>query len=287
MPSFVQFIHPGGEHGQDSDGRKGWNVGDHRRKFMRVDGRYIERPGARPVADEVVFWGEWEPESEVAAIANRAPGGPRWLHRPYYVRLDAYRGGAHLLQNTDPFVFGDRFLYTLCRQWRGSSERPTVLRDLPSGSLILFGSLRGGAFILDTVLVADAGVLHDSETWPSVLESHVCDTYKAVTMQPTCEWGAEKNVRLRLYSGATPAKPIHGMFSFAPCLPALACASGFSRPPIRLDGFVSPGLMTGFKAHHNLPPEQLKHLWGEVVAQVTDHRLVLGTWFELPRRRDA
>ena len=177
MPSFVQFIHPGGEHGRDAVGRKGWNVADHRHKFMRVEGQHVERPGAKPVGGEVVLWGEWEPESEVAAIVKRLPGGPRGLHRPYYVRPGAFRWGEQGLQNTDPFVFGDRFLYTLCRQWRGSSGRPTVLRDLASGSLILFGSLKGGAFVLDTALVTDAGVLHDSRTWPSVLASRVFERW--------------------------------------------------------------------------------------------------------------
>jgi hypothetical protein len=184
-------------------------------------------------------------------------------------------------------VFGDRFLYTLCRQWRGTSGRPTVLRDLPPGSLILFGSLKGGAFVLDTALVTDAGVLHDSRTWPSALASRVSDTYKDVTMRPTYEWGTGRNLRLRLYSGATPTEPIDGMFSFVPCLPAAACPSGFPRPSLRLDGFVTPGLMMGFKAQHNLDSDQVKHLWRDVVSQVVDRKLSLGTRFELPERRDA
>jgi short-subunit dehydrogenase len=36
MPSFVQFIHPGGEHGQDAVARKGWNAPNHRRKFITL-----------------------------------------------------------------------------------------------------------------------------------------------------------------------------------------------------------------------------------------------------------
>ena len=254
---------------------------------MRVQGQRVEQPGACPVAGEVVFWGEWEAESQVTAVQNRIPDGPRWLHRPYYVRPATYGRGKELLQNTDPFVFGDRFLYTLCRQWRGSSGRPTVLRDLPAGSLILFGSLKGGAFVLDTVLVTDAGILHDSRSWPSVLASGVSDTYRDVTVRPTYEWGTGRDLRLRLYSGATPEQPTDGMFSFAPCLLAAACPTGFVRPSIRLDGFVTPGLMMGFKAKHNLSSSQVRHLWREVVAQVVERELTLGTSFELPERRDA
>ena len=107
----------------------------------------------------------------------------------------------------------------------------------------------------------------DSDTWSSVLESCVPDTYEAVTMRPTYEWGAERNVRLPLYTGATREEPIHGMFSFAPCLPAAASQSGFSRPSVRLDRFVNPGLMMGLKAHHNVPYDQVKDLWRQVVAQ--------------------
>ena len=108
----------------------------------------------------VVFWGEWEPESEGEPIASTGPDGPRWIHRPYYVRPTSYPGD---LQNTDPFVFGDRFLYTLCRQTKPISghARPTFLRDLAPGSLILFGSLKGGDFVLDTALVVAEGVLFD------------------------------------------------------------------------------------------------------------------------------
>jgi len=48
---------------------------------------------------------------------------PVW---PYYVKPRTYwpGEGSDPLQNTDPFVFGDRFLYTLCRQWRSATNRP-------------------------------------------------------------------------------------------------------------------------------------------------------------------
>ena len=106
-------------------GLKAWNTGEHRRKFLQARGSYIEAQDTAPETSELVFWGEWEPESEGNPIASPVPDGPRWVHRPYYVRPASYPGD---LQNTDPFVFGDRFLYTLCRQTkpiRGHS-RPTV-----------------------------------------------------------------------------------------------------------------------------------------------------------------
>jgi hypothetical protein len=285
MPEFVQFIHPGGEHGPDVTDRKLWNVGEHRRKFLRIGGEHVERPGERPVSGDVVLWGEWEAESEVESISQPLPRGPRWLHRPYYVRPEVFRRDGQVLQNTDPFIFGDRFMYTLCRQWRNSTQKPTRLRDLSPGSLILFGSLKAGEFVLDTVFVTDEGVLHDFHSWPSVLGGRVSGTYADVTMRPTYEWG--EGATLRLYTGATAEAPTNGMFSFAPCLPLAACERGFERPAIRLDGFVTPGLMMGFKMSRSLTPEQVRGLWESVTGQVINADLALGTSFALPERRDA
>src|SRR5450759_1044192 len=112
---FVQFIHPGSEHGLHG-GLKPWNTGEHRRKFLQERGSYLKTPDAAAQTGELVFWGEWEPESEGKKIVSPLPDGPCWVHRPYYVRPESYRGDGSCLrsgglQNTDPFVFGDRFLY--------------------------------------------------------------------------------------------------------------------------------------------------------------------------------
>jgi len=128
---------PGGEHGPDQAGGKRWNRGLHKRKFLQVPGDYLTaRDGVRH-SDDLVFWGEWEPESKVSPITAPVLGGPRFVHLPYYVRPRTYSGD---LQNTDPFVYGDQFLYTLCRQTKPihGHPQPTFLRGLAPGSLILF-----------------------------------------------------------------------------------------------------------------------------------------------------
>jgi hypothetical protein len=282
---FVQFIHPGPEHGIDSPGAKGWNVGEHRRKFLRSSGEYVDEPGAAPAKADLVFWGEWEPESKVEPIAQ--PGvwdGPQWLHTPYYIRPDSYWPDGQGLQNTDPFVFGDHFLYTLCKQ--SKEGRPTFLRDLAAGSLILFGSHKGGEFILDTALVVAEGVLHDFDNWTSALLGHVTEIYEDVTIRPAYEGFGEHE--LRLYKGATREEPIGGMFSFVPCLPIDVGRAGFARPSIRLPR-INPDLKQGMKGKetHSLSLEQVKELWDAVVKQVLEQNLVLGTRFALPPRRDA
>jgi hypothetical protein len=149
--AFVQFPHPGAEHGPDPDDRtvKRWETDrtEHARKFMVSPGAWRDDPEAPIKQGEIVFWGEWEAASTVSAVPDPLRGGPHWLHRPFYEGLaDAPSNG--IRQNTDPFVFGERFLYTYCRQ-----PRNRKLRMLSDGSLILFGSKSKGRFVLDTAFV--------------------------------------------------------------------------------------------------------------------------------------
>jgi hypothetical protein len=48
-------------------------------------------------------------------------------------------------------VFGETFLYSNCRQF-APDERPSILRRLAPGSVILFGTI-GHQFVLDTALL--------------------------------------------------------------------------------------------------------------------------------------
>jgi hypothetical protein len=284
VPDFVQFMHPGNEHGSDGAGLKGWNVGLHRRKFLSVEGEYVETPAGEPRSGEVVFWGEWEPESTVEQISAPEPGGPRWRHRPYYVKPQTYwpGDGTDPLQNTDPFVFGDCFRYTLCRQWRSATKKPSLLRDLEPGSLILFGSFKAGEFVLDTAFITDEGVQHDYDTWSTVL-ADLPETYVDVTMLATYAWGP--GAELRLYTGAPRRQPMNGMFSFAPCLPADVGAQGFARPSVRLDGLVTPNLKMGFKSTRGLSARDVRQLWDSVTEQVVRQDLALGTRFAMPQQK--
>ena len=197
----MQFTHPGGEHGPDGNGVKRWNTGLHRRKFLSVEGLYVEEPGAPPVESEGVFWGEWEPESDVREIAPGVPGGPNWMHVPYYVRPDAYSGNGDPLQNTDPFVFGYRFLLHAMPSVEEQDPAASVLRISRREAADPFGSFKRGEFVLDTVMATDAGVLHDFDSWPTALAGVISETYVDVTMRPTYEWG--RGPQLRLYSGST------------------------------------------------------------------------------------
>lgn len=273
---FVQFIHPGGEHRPDSGDVKSWNVGPHRRKFLRCAGRY--RDGGRSRQGELAFWGEWEPESYVVArLDGSAPGAPRYMYEPYYVmpRSTAWR------QNTDPFVFGDRFVYTGCLQH--TSKGATQLRHLVPGSLILFGScFERSRFVIDTVFVVANHVDHTERTWRHLLDGRVSETYRAVTMEQWYKGDVPEGRSFRLYFGATPEDPVHGMFSFFPCLPDVKGATGFARPAITLPGFVTPHLTQGKKIARDLSADEVRSLWGRVVRQVEREGMCLGTYAALP-----
>jgi hypothetical protein len=121
---FVQFPHPGGEHYPPTDTMP-WNLGRHRRKFLRSGGRLVDPDGRHRFA-EVVFWGEWEAPSWIDRRWPAGGGLPRALHRPYWFRPapDSPR------QNTDPWVFGERMLYSNCRQ-PSPGRAPTSMQSLP------------------------------------------------------------------------------------------------------------------------------------------------------------
>ena len=130
---FVQFPHPGFE--QEPPQGCDWNrlKDDHKRKFMQFSGEWTDEDGGKHSGD-LRAWGEWEPESELICELDLPKGcqhHPRYLWKPYWVRRNTYQG----LHNTDPFIFGDCFLYSNCGQSAQSG-----LKHLAPGSVISFWS---------------------------------------------------------------------------------------------------------------------------------------------------
>jgi hypothetical protein len=111
--------------------------------------------------------------------------GPHHIFSPYYQRPASY----HRLQNTDPFVFGERFLFTICQQHTATG--PTQLRFLERGSVILFGSSVGRRFVLDTVFVVSRWIDHDHASYQQKLEGQVL----------------EQGLRLGVHAEMPPRKP--------------------------------------------------------------------------------
>ena len=278
---FVQFPHPGSEH-QPHGSVMDWNVGDHKRKFLRSNGDYVVDGDVR--AGPIAFWGEWEPQSRVVETYPRTGASmPRRLQEPFW-RAPA---GSGLWQNTDPLVFGDRFLYTNCRQ-------PTngKLRALAPGSLILFGSNLGGEFVLDTVFVVGS---RSQKFTAGSSESVKCDGWvrevvferlRESACAPPDETGLRPstctpNGRLRAYQSVTHAERPDGPFSFVPCRP-FELGGGFSRPAVHLGrGLIEPNLRMGAKATPATAAE-LAALWKVVLNQVVEHGLALAVRVDVP-----
>jgi hypothetical protein len=290
---FVQFIHPRGEHTPKKAGTKNfpWNTKrEHKRKFLRSKGRYCEDINEGTRKGEILFWGEWEPESEVEHIEKPVPDGPAFIHEPFYVKPDEYEGH----QNTDPFVFGKPFHYTLCQQH--IKGKPSTLRYLEKGSVILFGSCLHRKFVLDTVFVVSDYIDIKRSTYSKILkEKKTWKTYTNVTILPIFKGKQEKKLDcgkpdgngFRLYSGTTfdEREKTKGMFSFFPCSHARFCKNGFKRPAIRIKDLITDNLSQGKKLNCSTPEEKFKDYWDEVVHQIKRQKMMLGTFAELPKRR--
>ncbi len=287
---FVQFPHPGGEHGPETG--CGWNrlKYSHMRKFMKLQGRWSDAED-KEQSGELWAWGEWEAESEIIREFNHRQDNkrcPRYLWSPYYVPKKKYRG----LHNTDPFIFGDRFLYSNCGQL---SEKKVGLKCLDRGSIIVFGSAKkiNGDYNwqLDTVFVVNDFTdyaIHDAH---AQLNSRVPDEFMDVTVSPivaNTEAVLSAN-KLRLYRGATPDDPVHGMYSFFPAVPA-GGDSGFARPVINLSSeCFNPENTQAPKGiaenGRRFSCDEQRDLWDKLVEQVREYGLVLGTQADLPPGR--
>jgi hypothetical protein len=90
------------------------------------------------------FWAEWEPSSKFELHSDDE--SEFLVHAPI---CDLEYTGERK-QNTDPFIFGDCFWYTNCKQ-----KRLKFVRNLAPSSMVVFGSESSldGTFLVDTVFV--------------------------------------------------------------------------------------------------------------------------------------
>lgn len=272
----VQFMHPGNEHRVSKDGWTRWNDGNHCRKFMVTSGRSFDNEGVH-IDSNLLFWGEWEAPSRRVFQWEREQGLPENLVVPCFPGNAVASKG---LQNTDPYVFGDEFKYTLCKQSKRTGA-PTFLANLAPGTLLLFGSKVNQEFLLDTAFVISAGVVHNSNSWSQEL-SHLSEIYRAVTLEPMY-WdpNTKPETSFQLYTGATPDKPKDGMFSFFPCQIESSLPHRFQRPRIDVPGVINHSLMMGSK-RTPMSLDEISRTWQTVKDQVISHRLRLGTYAEEP-----
>jgi hypothetical protein len=207
---------------------------------------------------------------------------PRWEH----LTIKGFR------QNTDPWVFGDCFRYSNCHQLNQGG-----LRNLASGSVILFGSTlgltsnAGPRFVLDTLfVVAEQGQRFIPTDPPDTEEAFRVSTIESLaTGGDANACGAsnacgDANAWFTLYSGATYQTPINGTYSFVPCKRADREGFRFARPPLSLPaGVVNPRSWQSPKgAGRPLPRDEIRDLWTIVRDQVIAAGCLEGVHFSTP-----
>jgi hypothetical protein len=268
-------MHPGGEHGEDAPGIKNWNVDPkHRRKYIATTGRLVDVNDSTREA-ELSFWGEWEPPSQVTRLHATTPDGPCFVHRPLAPQqLPVVRR-----QNTDPWVFGDCFRFTLCQQM--TRRGPTQLRFLDRGSVMLFGScLSQNRFVLDTCFVVGSFAEVNARSYDTV-RSRLDAAYDLATFS-LLEGMIGSGGSLRLYEGATPENPVAGMYSFFPARITAGAPDGFPRPVITRPDLITPNLTQGKRLNPQPSLEDAAERWRDVVAQVRKQGNSLGVRADAP-----
>jgi hypothetical protein len=274
-PQFVvQFPHPGGEHNPGNCRRQPWNAGDHRRKFLQSEGRCVAKDGS--LSDgALVFWGEWEAPSIIKERWVKKDPLPRFLHVPIWEHQTA---GGMPRQNTDPWVFGDSFRFSNCRQLT-PQRNPSALQKLTPGSMVLFGSTIGGEFVVDTVFV-----VKDFCTFSPGKPPETDEAFRVCTVESLITTGNAAADPFTLYRGATYEAPINGMYSFVPCRRADTAQARFLRPSISLPGYVNPSsTQTARGAKDPRSAADVREQWENVRKQVLDASCLLGVWFATPQ----
>lgn len=274
----VLFPHPGKEHkaskNQIECGNKlimPWNCSEHKRKFLLSKGSYVDSNSNLHQNETIAFWGEWEQPSEFIELNNT--NSPCFIHTPICPENDVtkhlktnnkidsafmqkYRQNNSFYngkQNTDPYVFGDRFYYSCCKQ------SISMMKNLDPGDVVIFYSTTGKGVLkayVDTVFVIGGRIEINGQREYSYADiDNLNELMSKCTIQyftgailpivfgnkgslPKYTQNTIKNV---LYYGATFDNPIYvngeKMYSFFPCkritskdMQCLANYQGFERP---------------------------------------------------------
>ena len=250
---FVQFPHPGGEHNPATADVQ-WNVHEHRRKFLLTTGRYVDQRG-RLRAGGLTLWGEWEPPSRVIRRWPADGHLPRVLHRPYWIEPSSRARR----QNTDPWIWGKQMIYSNCKQIVGPQRLRTSMQDLPPGSVICFGSTIDHQFCLDTLFVVAS-----DEPWVPAQASRLqaANAFKVCAGGSITAGRTDAHAELTLYRGATVDRPVNGMYSFVPAIPADNDDLRFARPAIELPGLINPASkQSTWGSKRPLPASEVRTAW--------------------------
>ena len=266
-------------------GYRYWNnEKEHKRKFIKQKGLYLENLGdtfsETPKEADLFFWGEWEPQSKFELTGNPYTGEsglPHAIHSPMF----SNRGiGRH---NTDPFVFGESFYYTNCKQEK--TGRGQMMLDLQKDSIILFGSERGKTeFIIDTVFVVQCSeTVNDYKGHPNL--------YPQMLREATINLNGGLENWYKLYKGkmynnkTAYSSDNSSTFCFFPCKTDYG-NQGFERPVIDWQKFKlqKPGAGTVL---HEVSYKSEYDFWSDLVAELLIQGFSFGIQLEMPKNNDA
>jgi hypothetical protein len=164
-------------------------------------------------------------------------------------------------------------MYSNCRQ----PNRPALLTLTP-GSVLLFGSNRGGDFVIDTVFV-----VRDSHPFSPVEPPETDAAFRVCTVEAIRTSDAYASNRFTLYRGATYDAPVEEMYSFVPCRRADEGNARFPRPVISLPSCYLNPLAQGPKGAGKARALSDVHAqWESVRTQVVAAGCLIGVHFSTP-----
>ncbi len=281
---MIQFPHPIWEDRADFGGVKPWNRSAHKRNFIVSPGEAIVSKGAEPKRFEnISFWGEWEPEAKIVGhfYKSDSPITPRRLIAPLFPKDMPEPSGDKCCGNTDPFVFGEHFKYSNCRQ--NISGHPNRLQYLSAGSLILFGGIYRGDFWLDTVFVVKDKLKYKGcDCQNQKMQAFLGADYPffhAATLKPIAASRDMQKRHYTLYRGQN-WQENPNYFSFVPC-----DVNGRAFSKVKLSSTMIQNLSKNANNYTVLgeyeePNPTPQEIWEKIVDEVFAQGLSLGVRFD-------
>lgn len=246
-------------------GIRSWNKEwTHYRKFIQNKGSYLRNLNFNPQMDELLFWGEWEPQSDFTITGLSGKLKANAIHKPF-ISMSGVE-----IHNTDPFVFGADFYYSNCKQNRNN------MNNLNAGDLIIFGTEYDEGFALDTVFVVKNSVtaqtyLNNPTSFPLILRQSTLDLNNLY----------RNNSSLKLYKGLMYNSKLKKdeIYSFFPC--KLKNQGKFERPLLNFKKFnlQIPGARTVLR---DINYSSVSDFWHDLVKQITNQDYYLGIQTDMP-----
>lgn len=289
MPKIIQFLHTALEAtpSSDTDNFIPWNNNDtHRRKFILSNGKFVNDNGELEEGD-LVFWGEWEAQSEIERININNNTPPNFINKPFLNPSVPIR-----THNTDPYVFGKNFRYIICKQ----GFFHNVLTKLEPNSIILFGSSINGQFCLDTVFVVSKDKINYTiDTIENLFPQNERGQYYHASVNPIYdEFEYNKNAQNEDFCRISDQREYtfykavnyedrlnyNNIYSFVPCRVYNHPNYIFRQPIINLD-FINGNQNQGVNSKDCSEEEIIKY-WNDIVNQIENKNMKKATFFKTP-----